>query len=294
MNGKPVGFQVDLDIERFSGDLGTGGDSMQVSLDARLAKNFQITGLPCRGGPGTMYRVEASAPHFRTYSFFQSIQEDLANPAADDIEFWIKPGDVKDIRAVPFPGLPDKVQNILADAQMCAQKSEDDDLIGKSGASLYDNLGPLRKACLLNIAAKSADVSSDGCLSSVEALLICRQDRFFAFVDQALPGRLQKSLRYKSAESTLHNPIAGFEMTGLSFKTRDAHANLQVTFMRHKETGRVAADIDIDESSGIRHGFEVIRNAVSRNRTNPYLIREFLLSADPRNRSLDPGYGFAF
>jgi len=79
-----------------------------------------------------------------------------------------------------------------------------------------------------------------------------------------------------------------------SFKSRDAHANLQVTFMREIATGNLAADIDIDESSGIQHGLEVIRNATFRNRTNPYLIREFLLSADPIKRSLDPGYRFRF
>jgi len=79
-----------------------------------------------------------------------------------------------------------------------------------------------------------------------------------------------------------------------SFKSRDAHANLQVTFMREIATGELAADIDIDEASGIEHGFEVIRNATFRKRTNPYLIREFLLSADPATRSLDPGYEFRF
>jgi hypothetical protein len=64
--------------------------------------------------------------------------------------------------------------------------------------------------------------------------------------------------------------------------------------MVENATGRLAADIDIDESSGIEHGLEVIRNATFRSRTSPYLIREFLLSADPLNHSLDPGYGFAF
>jgi len=64
--------------------------------------------------------------------------------------------------------------------------------------------------------------------------------------------------------------------------------------MVQEGTGRMAADIDIDESSGIEHGLEVIDNALFKKRTNPYLIREFLLSADPLNRSLDPGYAFVF
>ena len=64
--------------------------------------------------------------------------------------------------------------------------------------------------------------------------------------------------------------------------------------MRDKGNGALAADIDVDESSGIEHGFEVIHNAVFRSRTNPFLIREFLLSADPLGKSLDPGYTFRF
>lgn len=64
--------------------------------------------------------------------------------------------------------------------------------------------------------------------------------------------------------------------------------------MRHLETGALAADIDIDESTGIEHGFEVIRNAVFNKRTNPYLIREFMLAADPLRRSLYPGHRFVF
>ena len=70
-----------------------------------------------------------------------------------------------------------------------------------------------------------------------------------------------------------------------SFKSRDAHANIQVTFMTHTDTGAMAADIDIDEASGIEHGFEVIKNAVFRRRTNPYLIREFMAIAARQHRS---------
>jgi len=267
---------------------------MRVSIDGLLSSNFRITGLPCRGGPGTMYRVQASSSHYRDYSFFQPIQEDLANPASDDIEFWVKPAKVKDISAPDFGVLPEHVRDILDTAQMRRHAAEDDDLLGKSGLSLYDRLGPLRKACLLNIIRKAGDETSDNCLPLIDSLLVCRQDRFFAFVNDALPALLQNSPKFKSAESTLHKPLQGFEMVLQSFKTRDAHANLQVTFMQHTETGRLAADIDIDESSGIEHGFEVIRNAVTGGRTNPYLIREFMLSADLRDRSLDPGYEFLF
>ena len=58
--------------------------------------------------------------------------------------------------------------------------------------------------------------------------------------------------------------------------------------MTEAATGTLVADIDIDESSGIEHGFEVVRNAVFNKRTNPYLIREFLNAADFSGHSLSP------
>jgi hypothetical protein len=64
--------------------------------------------------------------------------------------------------------------------------------------------------------------------------------------------------------------------------------------MTELTTGGLAADIDIDEASGIEHGFEVIRNAVFNKRTNPYVIREFMNAADLLEHSLSPDYGFTF
>lgn len=64
--------------------------------------------------------------------------------------------------------------------------------------------------------------------------------------------------------------------------------------MTELATGGLAADIDIDESSGIEHGFEVIKNALFNKRTNPYTIREFMNAADPLGHSLSPEYRFTF
>jgi hypothetical protein len=293
LRGAALNAKVELDFTRMSGDLGVGGDGMEVSINMGSETDAIISNLSCRGGPGTMYRLSAWAPHYRDYSFFQLIVEDTVNPASDDVEFWVKPGDVKDILAPDFAELPATVQNILNSAQMTTEKPEDRDLEGLSGEDLYEKLGPLRKACLLNIVKKASHPSTDNCLPHIGELLLARQDRFFAFVDAGLEDSVNLSPTYKSAPNSLHSPLPGFSMRR-SFKSRDAHANIQLTFMVENATGRLAADIDIDESSGIEHGLEVIRNATFRSRTSPYLIREFLLSADPLNHSLDPGYGFAF
>jgi hypothetical protein len=85
-------------------------------------------------------------------------------------------------------------------------------------------------------------------------------------------------------------PLPEFKLAEDSFKTRDAHANQ----MRDKQTKDLATDIDVNESYGMEHGFEVIRNALFQQRTNPYLIREFMLAADLREHTLDPGYRLVF
>ena len=237
----------------------------------------------------------AEAEHYRRYGFFQLIREDRVNTASDVVEFWVKPGDVQDIKAPTFDNLSASARKILSDAEMMAVKDEDRDLLNLKGEDLYRQLGPLRKACFLNLIAKAADdTTTGGCVSKILGVLVCRQDRFFARVSAGFPEALRQSTLFKTAEEALHNPLPGFEMTGESFKSRDAHANLQITFMRDEGTGALAADIDVDESSGIKHGFEVIHNAVFRSRTNPFLIHEFLLSADPVGKSLDPGYTFRF
>jgi hypothetical protein len=294
LTGDPLHGRVEIEMNRVSGEPGTGGEAMELSVDLGSDTDLTITGITCRGGPGTMYRIGVSASHFRDYSFFQSIKENTVNTAADDVALWVKAGDVRGIRAPEFANLPERLRSILSGARMIAINAEDRDLLGATGAGLYQNLGPLRTACLLNIAKKASHASADNCLPFIGPLLMCRQDRFFAIVDSGLPERLRRSPVYKSAPELLHEPLPGFQLAEGSFKSRDAHANLQVTFMRHNETGNLAADIDIDESSGIEHGFEVIRNAVFRQRTNPYLIREFMLSAELQEHTLDPGYRFEF
>jgi len=291
--GEPV-RNISVEFQRFSGEPGTGGQTMHVTL-AGPDPDLLINGITCRGGIGTMYQVFAEAEHYRRYGFFQRIQEDRVNTASDAVEFWVKPGDVRDINAPTFDDLSARARKILNDAEMIAVRDEDRDLLNRTGVDLYRQLGPLRKACFLNLITKAADdTTTGGCVSKIQGVLVCRQDRFFARVSADFPEALRQSSLFGTARENLHKPLPGFELTGDSFKSRDAHANLQVTFMRDKANGSLAADIDVDESSGIEHGFEVIRNAAFQSRTNPFLIHEFLLSADPVGKSLDPGYTFRF
>lgn len=295
VTGEPVPFPIDMEFTRFSGETGTGGASSTVT-SPRGVIDLTVGRIACRGGVGTLYRVAASTEHFKRYQFIQQIREARVNPASDDVELWVKPDHVRDIKAPSFDSLPPRARSILDAAAMIQERPEDRDLVGLQGAALYRALGPLRKACFLNLVTKAASEETTGdILDFVHALLVSRQDRFFATVAPGLVARLTRSPLFSSADGSLHDPLPGYEMASVpSFKSRDAHANIQVTFMTHRETGAMAADIDIDEASGIEHGFEVVENAVFRRRTNPYLIRELMAIAARQHRSLRPTYSFLF
>ena len=288
---QPVEGRIEIDFEPHGNS--AGGENMQVDFANDDETDFIVEQIECRGGPGTMYAVRLSTRNFKPYSFFQLIREQRVNTASDSkIRLLVDPRRVTDIAAPAFTSLSAAERSFLDSAEMTAPEAADKDLLGLTGTALYDALGPLRKACLLNLLTKAKHGTTGRCFRFLQSLMVLRQDRCFCTVDAGMPEFLRKSDFFKSAPATLHEPLKDFVLED-SFKSNDAHANLQVTFMRHKSNGTLAADVDIDEASGIEHGFEVIRNRF-KGRTNPYLVRELMLLFDPVERTLDPGYRFVF
>jgi hypothetical protein len=270
-----------------------GGDAMEVSFNVSGHTSFEISNISCHDGPGTLYAFRLSADGFKPYAFFQLMKPGTRNlPSEARVRLMANPKKIGNITAPAFADLPATFRRALDRAGMVELSVEDRDLLGLSGAALYDAMGPMRKASLLNLVAKGLHGSSDRIASFVRAPAILRQDRCFAEVDPALHAKLSRSDTFKSAPATLHTPPRGFELMN-SFKSRDPHANLQVTFMQQAGTDVMWADIDIDEASGFEHGFEVIRNAIVDGRTNPYLVRELLLLSIA-DQPIDPGYDFVF
>lgn len=101
---------ITVDLVPVSGEPGTGGAPRVVK--AGEVQDLTIMGIPCREGPGTIYKVIASAPHYRRYAFFQLIKT-RKNVAGDEVEFWVKPGDVKRIAAPSFAALPSRAKAML-------------------------------------------------------------------------------------------------------------------------------------------------------------------------------------
>jgi len=261
LSGSPI--QGELHIV-FLPAASSGGSRMEVDFSAAGATDFTISHLESRPGTGTLYQITIETRNYRTYSFFQTIDSGLTATAADNpVQLAIRPTRVRDILVPPIaPAL----QAILPDP------------------AFFDSLNSLRKACLLNIFAKARHPSTANSFRFVQTLLRLEQDRVFCTVTPEIEPFLIASDRFKSAPKALHTPLPGYQLRS-SFKSRDPHANIQFTLMRDAASGALAADIDIDESSGIEHGLEVLRNQLSGGKTNPFQVHQLLLLSE-----LDPGY----
>jgi len=228
-----------------------------------------LTGIDCT--PAAPYRLLVAPTRYRSRSLFVTLRS--GRTAVCDLTFPVLPSKVRALQAPPYTDLPEPLRARLRGTR-------------------YQALRPLQQACLLNIAAKaSAVILDDGrsCLDHIAEIIRVRQDRVLARTTAALHDQAGQSSRFNQVSGVLHPAPAGYRPAG-SFKTKDLHGNLQLTFFRRGESGNdYLVDADIDEARGIEHLFEVVRNAVN-GPTNPYDVREILIAG----QGLHPGYSFVF
>ena len=285
--GDPVDDIIEVRLTPDSGS--AGGQSMRTREFAYpQAPSCRIHGVSC-APLGTMYAVQVFSRKHRTDGFLQRVAPDSEPETLRRL--LIDPARVRSIAAPSFPQLDRKLQNVLTESSI--DQIQDPASPGRTlqGEALYNRFSDLQKACLLNVAAKAAHGTSDNVWQHVRSLRRVEQDRVFALLTGECVRLVRSSARFMGVSGLLHDPMPGFEQRE-SFKTRDSHANLQVSLMQNAEGW--AADIDIDEASGIGHAAEVIRNRFG-GPTNPYQVRELLLLHQaPEGPPLDPGYTFQF
>lgn len=193
-------------------------------------------------------------------------------------------GRVTGIDAPPFDSLGDDLKVVLEAS--IVEGFED-----KRGAALYDAVGDVAKAGMLNIYAKmkvARFADTRDCFSYVTAFTRLRGDRFFAKVAKELRDAVKNSIPdhvFNEAPDALHTPPPGFETVD-SFKTPDLYGNLQLTFFSNPTTLEFISDTDIDDAQGVEHIFQVLRPILTGKHTNPYDIHEILLEY----QKVDPGY----
>jgi len=270
VHGQPLGERADVLLRhQVSGRLTKAGFKATA---ARIA----IPDLPF----GT-YAVQVHAPSYRAVSVFAEV-----GAAAQPPVILTCPVDPARVASVAFPAFAD----LSPDGRRVLDKS--DHVLtfeGVTGEALYDRLDDIRRAGFLNILAKcGAVVFADGraVAGFLQELRELRGDRFFAVVPHELREEAKNGVHtglFHPVPSSLHHPPLGFADAG-SFKTADHYGNLQLTFFSNGQDW--VADIDIDDAQGVEHVFQVVRNEVSRQTTNPYDIHELLIAY----QKLDPGY----
>ncbi len=233
-----------------------------------------------RAAPQGLYVVEVQPSSYLPASQFANVK---ASGFTDiTMTFPIDPKKVVKAEFPQFEELDPGLQGVL---------ERSDDVLsfeGKKGKQLYDGLDDMRRAGLLNIAAKSFVTPFANGASFLPHITIMqlRGDRCFVQVPKGLREEVEHSVAegtFISVDGSLHDPPDNFEPAG-SFKTPDRYGNLQLTFFKNGDL--CVADVDIDDAAGLGHVFQVLRNHLTGRPTHPYDIHEILVF----HQHLDPGY----
>ena len=256
--------------------------SQVVKVSNNASTKIEVKGL--NGAPQGLYRIDIDPPSYQYESQFINLK--ASGTTSLELTFPIDPDKVKKVKFPTFGDTVDDLQKLLENSEKVVGFE------GKKGQALYDELDDIRRAGLLNIAAKTRATlltNERSVLSYIQELRIIRGDRFFAIVPRELREETKNSVAeglFHPADSSLHDPPAGFKRAG-SFKSPDHYGNLQLTFFTNNNGGYMA-DIDIDDAAGIEHVFQVLRNKLSGSPTHPYNIHEILVGYQHN----DPGYSF--
>ncbi len=150
-----------------------------------------------------------------------------------------------------------------------------------TGRELYDALEREPKAGLLNLFIKLSNTPLGGvnAWAFVNDLYRIRGDRIFANVASTFRDAVRNAQAiglFEKVSGALHTPPLGFADAG-SFKTRERHGVLQITFfVSTMPPMTFKADLDIDDAGGVGHVFQVLRNFFTDSPTHPYDIHQLL------------------
>jgi hypothetical protein len=222
--------------------------------------------------PGQPYALRVFPARHRPVSRFVF----SAGGAGQDVTLFapIHPDRVLAVEFPDYADLPIELKNVLKRATI--------EGIPEKGKQLYDLLEKEPKAGLLNLFTKMVHTplpAIGSAWSFVGTLYRLRPDRIFfdalsGYRDALKAAVVAKS--FKDADDSLHTPPENFERAG-SFKSEDSHGNLQVSFFSGPgQPPAFKVDADIDESDGIGHAFEVIRNHITGGHTHPYDVHQIL------------------
>lgn len=135
--------------------------------------------------------------------------------------------------------------------------------------------GQIRMAALLNIEAKlRASALKQGkavdyirLITNLDSL---ERDRIKVEVAENMPGNVRGMKTFTELNEDLNEMNhKGFPV---SFKEKVTFCSLQMSFAKKAKQGLIAADIDIDLLTDIGHFGEVIKNKVTKMKTDPFSV----------------------
>src|SRR4030095_7727762 len=135
--------------------------------------------------------------------------------------------------------------------------------------------GAIRMATLLNIEAKlRATPLKQGnavdFIRSIDNLDSLERDRLKARVAENMPTNVRGLKTFSELNEDLNEMNhKGFPV---SFKEKVAFCSLQLSFAKKGENGQLASDIDIDLLTDIGHFGEVIKNKITKMKSDPFSI----------------------
>ncbi len=147
------------------------------------------------------------------------------------------------------------------------------DLLGL--ARTDEKFGLIRIASLLNIEAKlraqSLRLGSGGSyVKLVEKIECCERDRIKVFVKPQMPAHVAEMDTFSELNEDLNElNHAGFPV---SYKEKVPFGSLQLSFAKTAVTKGLEADIDIDLFTDIGHFGEVVKNKITKTKTDPFSI----------------------
>lgn len=135
--------------------------------------------------------------------------------------------------------------------------------------------GLVRMAAVLNIEAKlRATALKQGkavdFIRQFKNLDCCERDRIKVEVASDMPAQVRGLKTFEELNEDFNElNHKGFPV---SFKEKVAFCSLQLSFARKAQAGLLSADIDIDLLTDIGHFGEVIRNKITKLKTDPYTV----------------------
>src|SRR5829696_5090051 len=139
--------------------------------------------------------------------------------------------------------------------------------------------GNVRMAAILNIEAKlRATALKQGravdYMRVIKNLDCCERDRIKAEVASDMPAQVRGLKTFGELNEDLNElNHKGFPV---SFKEKVAFASLQLSFAKKSQVGLLSADIDIDLLTDIGHFGEVIKNKITKLKTDPFTVYALL------------------